>query len=86
MTNLYVFTVVDCRGEFVEIENSVFYDRVSAAIAMQDYYKYCKSLLGINLGESWCENYGDYNNLYAEFSTDGDKKYITGTINKVAAC
>lgn len=82
MNTLYIISVVDLRGEFVEVENSVFNDKTSAFVALQNEFNYYKNLQGFNAGESWCEGYDNSMDFYAEF--DGTNKYVTGTINSVS--
>lgn len=81
MKELFILSVVNLTGDFVEIENHAFTDKVSAFIGLQNEYNYTRSLPGFNDGESWCETYDNNGDFYAEF---GENKYITGTINIVS--
>lgn len=81
MNTLYIISVVDLRGDFAEVENSVYDDRIGAFVALQNEYNYYKSLQGFNAGESWIERYDNEMEFYAEF--DGTNNYVYGTIKRV---
>lgn len=82
MNTLYIISVVDLRGDFAEVENSVYNNKIDAFLALQNEYVYYESLQGFNAGESWIEGYENEMDFYAEF--DGTGKYVTGTINRVS--